>query len=457
MAKLWGGRFSQGMHPLLAEFSVSVRYEDRLVPYDIQGSIAHAQMLAEQGIIRQSEAKKLVAGLKKILKCWEKDEFELTEAHEDVHGCIEAELKNLVGDVAGKLHSGRSRNDQVALDERLYLRDVAAHYIGLINEAIKAFVTLAESNIDAIMPSYTHLQRAQPVLFAHWCHAYIEMLLRDRRRFERLLSDSLSECPLGASALAGSSLPLDRKSVAKSLAFSKPTENSLDTVADRDHLLEFASNQAIMMIHLSRFAEEITNFNSQEFGFIELDDAFATGSSLMPQKKNPDVAELLRGKVGHSLGLVTQLFTLMKGLPLAYNRDMQEDKEFLFYTIDTMSLCLRILPEFLSAITVKSDVMRAACEHGFLDATDAADYLVEKNVPFREAHEVIGKIVRYCQKQQKTLMALSLNEWQSFHTQFSKDITSRLKLETVVSARKTYGGTAAKQVKAALNRVKKKV
>jgi argininosuccinate lyase len=452
-AKLWGGRFTQPTHPLVEAFTVSTHYEARLVPYDIQGSVAHAKMLGKQGIVGKAEAARLVAGLGRILSEWKRGKFKLDPALEDVHGNVEARLKRLIGPLAGKLHSGRSRNDQVALDERLYLRDAAAMLKGRLREAQRAFLGLAEANFGAVMPGYTHLQRAQPILFSHWCLAYVEMLERDATRMDQL-ADALDECPLGAGALAGSALPLDRKYVAKLLGFSRVSENSLDTVSNRDYLIELASHLSLAMVHLSRLGEEVVLYCSQEFGFFKLDDSFATGSSLMPQKKNPDVAELLRGRAGRAFGLLVQLLTMAKGQPLAYNRDMQEDKQGSFEAIDMVAACLEILPPLLAALKPDAARMRAACEEGFLEATDAADYLVGKGLPFREAHEAAGLAVRAAQDRRCALSQLPLSAWKACHDKFDAGVFRAIALDRVIAARATYGGTAPAQVRAALRRAR---
>jgi argininosuccinate lyase len=355
----------------------------------------------------------------------------------------------LIGPAGKKLHTGRSRNDQIALDERLYLRDECHWFILAINKAISSLIRLAGANLDAVMPGYTHLQRAQPILFSHWCLAYVEMLFRDRRRFCFCLG-SLSENPLGAAALAGSPLPLDRAFVAKELGFTGVTANSLDTVSDRDYCLDFAFALSVTMAHLSRLGEDIALYASQEFGFLKLDDSFATGSSLMPQKKNPDVAELLRGRAGRAYGLLVQLLTLVKGQPLAYNRDMQEDKELLFSTTDIAAGCLEITPALLAALSLDKKKMSQACEKGFLDATDAADFLVRRGVPFRQAHEAVGKAVKFCATRGLNLSELSENEWKRMHPKFDSSVKRHLGAKASTMARTTLGGTAPSRVRQAL-------
>jgi argininosuccinate lyase len=448
-AKLWGGRFAKPTAKIVEDFTVSVQYEDRLVPYDIQGSLAQAEMLGRQGIISRAESAKLKAGLQRVLKEWQAGRFKLDPAYEDVHGNVEARLKAMLGPVAGKLHSGRSRNDQIALDLKLYLRDEAQALIKLTDAAIEGFLGLAEANPGLVMPGYTHLQRAQPIVFGHWCLAYVEMLFRDRRRLGFALG-SLAECPLGAAALAGSPLPLDRAWTARELGFVRPTANSLDSVSDRDHLLDLASAMSILMAHLSRLGEEVVLYNSQEFGFFTLDDSFATGSSLMPQKKNPDVAELLRGRAGRAYGLLVHLLTLVKGQPLAYNRDMQEGQELLFQTLDLVKACLGVVPPLLNAISPNAEAMAAACKRGFLDATDAADYLVRQGVPFREAHEAVGRAIRLAQAKGCGLDGLSGAELKEAHPRFSTAMRPLLAPISSASARKTFGGPAPANVAKAL-------
>jgi argininosuccinate lyase len=451
--KLWGGRFSKPTHPLVEAFTVSTHYEDRLVPYDIEGSLAHAAMLGKQGIISRADAAKLASGLKRILKEWESGRFKLDPALEDVHGNVEARLKALAGEVAGKLHSGRSRNDQTALDERLYFRDAVLLLASQLKGVQRAFLDLAEKHLDLVMPGYTHLQRAQPVLFSHWCLAYAEMFARDEGRMRQVF-ESLDECPLGAAALAGSALPLDRAYAAKLLGFSRVSENSLDSVSNRDYLVELASALSLLMVHFSRLGEEIVLFSSQEFGFLELDDSFATGSSLMPQKKNADVAELLRGRSGKAFGLLVQLLTMLKGQPLSYNRDMQEGKQASFETLDMVEACVAIVPEFLKAVRPNAKRMLAACREGFLEATDAADYLVSKGLPFREAHEAVGTAVRECQSKGCTLADLPLQAWKRCHPLFDAGVFKAIDLGQILASRSSFGGTAPSQVRAALKRAR---
>jgi argininosuccinate lyase len=454
--KLWGGRFSKPTAEVVEAFTGSVHYEARLVPYDIQGSMAHAEMLGRQGILKSGESAKLIKGLKQVFKEWQSGKFKLDPAYEDVHGNVEARLKAIVGPVAGKLHTGRSRNDQIALDERLYLRDEVMALVILTNAAMDALMRLAERHPEAVMPGYTHLQRAQPIFFGHWCLAYVEMLFRDRRRLAFALG-SLAECPLGAAALAGSPLPLDREFVSKRLGFLRPTANSLDSVSDRDYLLDLAQAMAVIATHLSRLGEEVVLYASQEFGFLRLDDSFATGSSIMPQKKNPDVAELLRGRAGRSYGLLVQLLTMMKGQPLAYNRDMQEDKEQFFATLDMVKACVGIVAPLMDALTADEAAMARACKAGFLTATDAADYLARKAVPFREAHEAVGVAIRMAQKKGCGLESLNLDELQQAHKAFAKDVYPLLDPRASASARRTLGGTAPERVREALRAARQRL
>lgn len=455
--KLWGGAFAGKTHPAVEAFGDSTRYEDRLVPHDIAGSIAHARMLGKVGVVSKAEAKKLEAGLKKVLHEWEQGRFKLDPAYEDVHGNVEARLRDIVGPVAGKLHSGRSRNDQVALDDRLIVRQQIQWLQAALADAAEAWLDFAEEHQNHILPGYTHVQRGQPVLFGHWAQVFVEMFLRDLKRLDQVLETVNEECPLGAAALAGSTLPLDRHFTAKALGFKRPTENSIDSVSNRDFLVDFSYALAMVMQHLSRLGEELVLYTSQEFGFLKLGDAIATGSSLMPQKRNADVAELLRGRTGRAYGLLTHLLTLQKGQPLSYNRDQQEDKELLFQTFDLVLHCVRLVPVLAQNLTPDPQRMRAACKEGFLEATDAADYLVRQGVPFREAHEAVGAAVRVATDRGVTLSALALKEWQSLHPKFGAGLFDALRLEQVVAARRTFGGTAPKTVKAALIRARRRL
>ncbi|MBI1912073.1 MAG: argininosuccinate lyase [Deltaproteobacteria bacterium] len=452
--KAWSGRFKEGTDKLVEEFNASISFDKRLYRHDIQGSIAHAQTLVKAGILTESESKKIIKGLKTVEKEISEGKIEFTSAMEDIHMAVEMRLTELVGPLGGKLHTGRSRNDQVALDIRLYLREEIFAILDLIHDFKKALVEVAEKHIDCIMPGYTHLQRAQPVLLSHHLLAYYEMFQRDTGRLVDCLI-RMDAMPLGAGALAGSPYKLDRKLTAKALNFSEITANSLDSVSDRDFAIEFISAASILMMHFSRLSEEIILWSSQEFAFIELSDAFSTGSSIMPQKKNPDVAELARGKTGRVYGNLMSLLTTMKSLPLAYNKDMQEDKEPLFDTIDTVKVILKVYGPMLKTMRVKSDAMFKATGAGFLNATDAADYLTKKGLPFREAHHAVGSAVAYCVENNKTLEELELDEWQKFSKLFEADIKKTVSIKNSLNTRKIYGGTALETVKKRLEEVKK--
>ncbi|KXS44931.1 MAG: argininosuccinate lyase [Candidatus Frackibacter sp. T328-2] len=443
--KLWGGRFEAETDQLVEEYTSSIGFDKRLYRYDIQGSIAHVKMLAHCDILTEEEKDQIIAGLKEILEEIEAGEFEFEVALEDIHMNIEKRLTDKIGAVGGKLHTARSRNDQVALDMRLYLKDRIEDIKGLIEKLQKVLLNLAEENVDVIMPGYTHLQRAQPVRVAHHLLAYYSKLKRDYERFIDCYKRT-NVLPLGAGALAGTTFDIDRQFVADELGFDGVSQNSLDTVSDRDFVIEFLSASSILMMHLSRFSEELVLWTSQEFNFVNIDDAFCTGSSIMPQKKNPDVPELIRGKTGRVYGHLMQLLTVMKGLPLAYNKDMQEDKEGLFDTVDTLTGALELFARMLSKTTFKKERVEATAEDGFTNATDVADYLVEKGLPFREAHEVVGKTVLYCVKKEKKLSDLRLDEWQQFSNQFTSDIYDKIALEAVVDARSSIGGPAKEEV-----------
>ncbi|MEJ2491024.1 MAG: argininosuccinate lyase [Desulfuromonadales bacterium] len=454
--KLWAGRFTQPTDAFVEEFTASIGFDQRLYAYDIQGSIIHARMLARQGIIANSEADAIVAGLNEIQQEIENGSFAFSVSREDIHMNIEARLIEKIGPVGGKLHTARSRNDQVALDVRLYLRDEVDAIAGAVLELQKALLDQAEGHLDVIMPGYTHLQTAQPVLFAHHLLAYFEMLSRDAGRLHDL-RQRLNLLPLGAGALAGTTFAIDREWVAEQLGFDGVTRNSLDTVSDRDFALEFCSFAAILMMHLSRLAEELILWSSADFAFIELSDSFCTGSSIMPQKKNPDVPELVRGKSGRVYGNLLSLLTLMKSLPLAYNKDMQEDKEPLFDTIDTVRGSLKVFTGMITEMAVHAEAMRIAAGRGFSTATDIADYLVRKGLPFREAHEIVGKTVRYCIENSKQIDDLTLEEFQSFHAGIGADITDYVTLEASVNARQATGGTARPAVEKEIAMARRKL
>ena len=443
--KLWAGRFTQPTDAFVEEFTASINFDQRMYRYDILGSVTHARMLARQGIISENEAETIVQGLEGILVEIEAGDFEFTVAREDIHMNIEARLIEKIGAVGGKLHTARSRNDQVALDVRLYLRDEIDAIAQALGTLQAALLDQAEKNLDVIMPGYTHLQTAQPVLFAHHLLAYFEMLARDTSRLHDLRS-RLNHLPLGAGALAGTTFAIDREWVAEQLGFAGVTRNSLDTVSDRDFALEFCSFASILMMHLSRLSEELILWSSADFAFIELSDAFCTGSSIMPQKKNPDVPELVRGKTGRTYGNLISLLTLMKSLPLAYNKDMQEDKEPLFDTIDTVRGSLKVFAGMIAEMRVNPEQMRIAAGRGFSTATDIADYLVRKGLPFRNAHEVVGKTVRFCVEKEKSIPELTLEEFRQFSADIDGDIFNCVTLEASVNARKATGGTAREAV-----------
>jgi argininosuccinate lyase len=454
MKKPWSGRFTHKTSDIVESFTESISFDRRLWKHDIQGSIAHAKMLGKQGIIRAKDAEAIVKGLLEIAAEIESGKFRFRNELEDIHMNIEAELVNKIGPAGKKLHTARSRNDQVALDIRLYLRDETQEIISRILQFQKTLLTTAEEHNSTVMPGYTHLQRAQPVLLSHHLLAYIEMMERDKGRFADSLK-RLSSLPLGACALAGTTLPSDRAYVAQELGFKAISANSIDAVSDRDFAVEFVSCACICIMHLSRFAEELVLWSTEEFRFIEISDAFTTGSSIMPQKKNPDVAELVRGKTGRVYGNLISLLTLMKGLPLAYNRDMQEDKLPLFDTVDTLKACLEIMNAMLPGITFHSQRMAATAGEGYSTATDIAEYLVKKGIPFREAHEITGKIVRYCITKKKDLHELDLKELKTFSTVISKDIFPTLNPAASIAARSSYGGTSPLQVLKQIRKYKK--
>lgn len=454
--KLWGGRFDGATDPTVERFSASVHFDRALAQYDIRGSIAHARMLAHANLIPQADADALVGGLEAIRDQIERDEFVFDPALEDIHMNIEARLHEEIGPVAGRLHTGRSRNDQVATDLALYLKDAChAAQLGLL-ELQQILIERASEHIDTILPGYTHLQRAQPVRLAHHWLAYVEVLGRDRERFADAQA-RLSHCPLGAGAIAGSTLPLDREHSAQALGFSAPTANSMDTVSSRDIALEVMADTAICMINLSRMAEEWVIWSSSEFGFMELADAYSTGSSLMPQKKNPDVPELVRGKSGRAVGNLVSLLTTMKGLPLSYNRDMQEDKEPLFDSVSTLRDSIEVMSGALATAQIRSERMAAAAQDPMLLATDLAETLVREGVPFREAHEVVGRIVAHCVGTGSDLRGLSQSELQGFHPAFPSEASVLLDLERSFSERNLVGGTAKERVQSALDEASAKL
>ena len=451
--KLWGGRFTQPTDKFVEEFTASINFDKRLYHQDIRGSIAHATMLGKQGIIPIKDVEDIVSGLKAILQRIEAGEFDFSVSLEDIHMNIEARLSEKIGDAGKRLHTGRSRNDQVALDIRLYLRDELVEISAYIDLLIDSLIHQAEENLGVIMPGFTHLQTAQPILFSHHMLAYLEMLKRDKARMEDCLKRT-NVMPLGAGALAGTTFPIDREYVAELLDFPEVTRNSLDSVSDRDFAMEFCAASSILMVHLSRFSEELILWSTSEFKFVELSDSFCTGSSIMPQKKNPDVPELVRGKTGRVNGNLVALLTLMKSLPLAYNKDMQEDKEPLFDTIDTVKGCLKVFADMVREMKVNPQRMKSAAGAGFSTATDVADYLVRKGIPFRDAHEIVGKTVRYCIENEMDIPELSLAEWQLFSGRIDEDIFESITLEASVNARKATGGTALERVRAEIARAK---
>ena len=451
--KLWAGRFQKETDTLVNDFNSSIAFDARMYKEDIAGSIAHAAMLGRQGIIEEHEAEKIIDGLKAILTDIEADKVEFSLENEDIHMNIETLLTQRIGDTGKRLHTARSRNDQVAVDFRLYVKQEIPKIIGMVLELEKVLIRKAEANLDTVMPGYTHLQRAQPTTFGHYMMAYANMLRRDVTRLEDCM-ERMDECPLGAGALATSTYPVDRFQTAAALGFAKPTDNSMDSVSDRDFAIEFLSACSILMMHLSRFSEEIILWCSWEFKYVELDDAYSTGSSIMPQKKNPDVAELVRGKTGRVYGSLITLLTVMKGLPLAYNKDMQEDKECVFDAIDTVELCVPVFAAMLDTLTVLPRNMRNAASGGFINATDCADYLVKKGMPFREAYMIVGRLVNMCIKSGETLDTLPLKDFRSISNLFDADVYQALELKTCVNGRTVYGGPAADSVKQQIANIK---
>ena len=442
--KLWAGRFQKETDTLVNNFNSSINFDARLYKQDIAGSIAHATMLGKQGIIEQAEADKIISGLKAILADIEAGEVEFTMDNEDIHMNIEAILTQRIGDTGKRLHTSRSRNDQVAVDFRLYVKEEIPTIINQVLDLEQVLIQKAEENLSTVMPGYTHLQRAQPTTFAHYMMAYANMFRRDVTRLAACL-ERLDECPLGAGALATSTYPVDRQMTAKLLGFAKPTENSMDSVSDRDYAIEFLSACSIMM-HLSRFAEEIILWCSWEFKYADLDDAYSTGSSIMPQKKNPDVAELVRGKTGRVYGDLMTLLTVMKALPLAYNKDMQEDKEPVFDAIDTVEMCLPVFGAMLQTLTIRPKNMAKAAAGGFINATDCADYLVKKGMPFREAYMIVGRLVNMCIRSGENLETLTLRDFRAISDLFDSDVYEALELKHCVHERKVYGGPSKDDV-----------
>ena len=454
--KLWGGRFAKGNDHLMEDFHSSIRFDKRLYKEDITGSLAHSKMLAKQGIISEEEGETIAKALNEILAEIEAGEAEFDIAAEDIHMNVETMLIAKIGDTGKKLHTARSRNDQVALDARLYLLKETDRIIDMLKEMEETLLAMAEEHKETVMPGYTHLQKAQPVTFAHHLLAYFEMFLRDIGR----LTDSkkrLSVMPLGSGALAGTVFPLDRNFVAEELGFDDITMNSMDGVSDRDFIIEFLSAASMIMMHLSRFSEEVVLWSTGEFAFVTLDDAYSTGSSIMPQKKNPDAAELVRGKTGRVYGDLMALLTVMKGIPLAYNKDMQEDKEALFDAVDTVKGCLMIFRPMLATLKINKDTMRQKAEGGFINATDAADYLAERGVPFREAHAIIGNIVLDSERKGKALKELTIDEWKSYSDVFGDDIYEFIAIENSVKRRDIPGAPAPAQTEKALRAARERL
>ena len=454
MENMWGGRFKKEINKEMKEFTSSISFDNKLAVFDIIGSIAHAKMLGKCNIILPEESQKIVNALEVILKDVQKNGWSISEEAEDIHTWVENKLKEKIGDIAGKLHTARSRNDQVALDERLYLKEEVQNIEELLIDLQISLLLIAENNIDVIMPGYTHLQHAQPILFSHHLLAYFYKFNRDKGRMKDLFK-RMDVLPLGSAALAGTSFPIDREYVAKQLDFSMVSENSLDAVSDRDFILEFLSASAILMMHLSRLSEEIILWSSKEFSFIELDDSFCTGSSIMPQKKNPDAAELIRGKTGRIYGNMINLFTAMKALPLAYNHDMQEDKEPLFDTVGTIKKSLFLMSQMIKTLKVYKKKMFASLQGDFSTATELADYLVRKGLSFREAHKIVGEIVLYCIKNKKNLNQLKLQEFKLFHGIFNDKVIKLSDSIAAANAKTSYGGTSLDNVRDSIQKAKK--
>ncbi len=446
MAQLWGGRFTKETDKLVYNFNASISFDQKFFKQDVEGSIAHAVMLEKQGIISLEEKDAIVKGITEIRDEVENGTLEITDEYEDIHSFVEANLIKKIGDAGKKLHTGRSRNDQVALDMRLYTRMEVLETDKLLKSLLSELLNIMENNTDTYMPGFTHLQKAQPVTLAHHVGAYFEMFKRDRLRL-RDIYYRMNYCPLGAGALAGTTYPLDRNYTASLLGFEGPTANSMDSVSDRDYLIEYLSALSTIMMHLSRFCEEIIIWNSNEYGFVEIDDTYSTGSSIMPQKKNPDIAELIRGKTGRVYGALISILTTMKGIPLAYNKDMQEDKELTFDAIDTVKGCILLFTGMIKTIHFKKDVMEVSAMKGFTNATDAADYLVKHGVPFRDAHGIIGQLVLYCIEQDKAIDELSMDELKAISPVFEADVYDEISLESCVNKRLTFGAPSPEVMK----------
>ena len=451
MAQLWGGRFTRDTDQMVYEFNASIRFDKRLLPQDIKGSLAHVRMLQKQKILTESEGELIRSTLEQILREVTEGTLEISDSYEDVHSFVEATLTDRIGDAGKKLHTGRSRNDQVATDMKLYVREEIDQIDGLLYTLLDTIEKVIEENTGTYMPGFTHLQKAQPVTAAHHFGAYFEMFRRDRERLADIRK-RMNTCPLGAGALAGTTYPLDREYTAELLGFDGPAANSMDAVSDRDYLLETLFALSVIQMHMSRSCEEICIWNSDDYRYVEIDDAYSTGSSIMPQKKNPDIAELVRGKTGRVYGALMQMLTTMKGLPLAYNKDMQEDKELSFDAIDTVGSCIRLYTGMLATMRLRTDILRRAATQGFTNATDAADYLVGKGVPFRDAHAVIGSMVLACLDRGCAIDDLSLEEMKNFSEAFEEDIYDALRLENCADRRNTAGGPGTDAMKEMIRR-----
>lgn len=449
MAQLWGGRFTKETDQMVYDFNASIGFDKRLYRQDIEGSRAHVKMLGKQGILTQEEVEAILSGLDSILEDVEGGRLPITNQYEDIHSFVEANLIERIGDAGKKLHTGRSRNDQVALDMKLYVREEVKRTDGLLKDLLQELLAIMEGNLSTYMPGFTHLQKAQPITLAHHMGAYYEMFRRDRTRLSDIYR-RMNVCPLGSGALAGTTYPLDREYTAELLGFAGATLNSMDSVSDRDYLIEYLAALSTIMMHLSRFSEEIILWNSNEYRFVEIDDAYSTGSSIMPQKKNPDIAELVRGKTGRVYGALMSLLTTMKGIPLAYNKDMQEDKEMAFDAIDTVQTCLPLFTGMIATMKFQNDVMEESAKKGFTNATDAADYLVNRGVPFRDAHGIIGKLVLLCIEKGCALDDLSMEEYKEASQVFEEDIYEAISMETCVGKRLTKGAPGMEAMQEAI-------
>lgn len=446
MAQLWGGRFTKETNRLVYQFNASISFDKKFYRQDMEGSMAHVKMLAKQGILTKEEESQILGGLESILEDVENGTLKIGQEYEDIHSFVEAELINRIGEAGKKLHTGRSRNDQVALDMKLYTRDEIIEIDGLLYGLLTEILKIMEQHVDTIMPGFTHLQKAQPVTLAHHMGAYFEMFKRDRGRLHDIY-ERMNYCPLGSGALAGTTYPLDREYVAELLEFKGATENSMDSVSDRDYVIELLSALSTIMMHLSRFSEEIILWNTNEYQFVEIDDGYSTGSSIMPQKKNPDIAELVRGKTGRVYGALMSMLTTMKGIPLAYNKDMQEDKELTFDAYDTVKGCLALFSGMLSTMKFRTDRMRDSAKNGYTNATDAADYLVNHGVAFRDAHSIVGRLVLYGIEHEKPLDEFTMEEFQQISPVFEEDIYEAISMETCVNKRLTKGAPGQEAMK----------